>query len=59
MTKADIVQHFGGVTAAAKALKTNRQTVQRWRDKVPLGRQYEIQILTGGKLRANSQGRAA
>jgi len=57
VTKQEIVAHFGGVTATARALDIARQTVQRWKTRVPLGRQYEIQIITGGKLRANSQAR--
>ena len=45
--------HFGGRDEAIKALGIYRQVWEYWkRAGVPIGRQYEIQILTGGKLQA-------
>lgn len=50
----DLISHFGSQAAIAKALGTSDQVVSAWKSKnrIPLGRQYEIQILTAGKLRA-------
>ena len=51
MTKKEVLSHFGGTVKTAKALGISHVSVSLW-DKVPKGRQYEIQILTGGKLKA-------
>ena len=52
MTLKDITDHYGGLTAAAKALRLPVSTVSDWRRGVPFGRQCQIQLETGGKLRA-------
>ena len=51
----DLVDYFGSQSAIAKALGTSDQVVSAWKvkNRIPIGRQYEIQILTGGKLRAD------
>jgi hypothetical protein len=49
----ELVNHFGSQANAAKAVGTSAQVVSAWKKNgIPLGRQYEIQILTGGVLRA-------
>ncbi len=50
----DLINHFGSQAAIARALGTSDQVVSAWKAKnrIPIGRQYEIQILTAGKLRA-------
>jgi hypothetical protein len=55
-----VKEHFGSVPAAAKALGMKRQGVYRW-DKagIPVGAQYRIQVLTGGKLRAEEEEKKA
>jgi hypothetical protein len=55
MNMQDLISHFGSQTAAAKAIGTSIQVVSSWKTKgrIPLGRQYEIQVLTGGQLRAD------
>lgn len=55
MDTQDLIDHFGTLTNAAKAIGTSIQVVSAWntKNRIPLGRQYEIQVLTGGKLRAN------
>lgn len=52
-----IVAHFGGVTAAKKALGLkSRQTLYNWRDQgVPGPEQCRIQLLTEGKLTADEE----
>ena len=53
MTKQEILSHFGGVTKTAKALGCSHVAVSRWGNNPPKGRQFEIQVLTGGVLKAN------
>lgn len=49
----DLVDHYGSQRQIAQALGVSKQLVSYWkRAGVPIGRQYEIQILTGGRLRA-------
>ena len=49
----ELIEHFGTQAKAAKAIGTSAQVVSAWKKNgIPIGRQYEIQFLTGGKLRA-------
>lgn len=52
MTKTDAIQYFGGVVKTAKALGISHVSVSKWPESIPIGRQYQIQILTNGKLKA-------
>ena len=53
MKTADAINHFGTQKNLCMALgiKT-RQTIHAWGDFPPPGRQYQIEVLTNGKLRA-------
>jgi hypothetical protein len=55
VTPDQVFQHFGGRSQTAKALKVKYQAVAQWADKgkVPKGRQFEIELLTGGLLKAD------
>ena len=56
MNMKQLVAHFGTQLAAAKAIGTSAQVVSAWnRNGIPIGRQYEIQVLTGGKLVADRE----
>lgn len=56
MTKSEIVEYFGGVQQVADALGITYQSVREWpEDRVPEGRQYQIQVLTKGKLKATAK----
>ena len=50
MRTQDVIRHFGGVTAAARALGVTRDAVYKWGDTVPRLRACEIQLRTGGRL---------
>lgn len=52
MTKKEAVDHFGTATALAKALGITLEAVSQWQD-VPMRRQYEIERLTNGELKAD------
>jgi len=53
MKKQDVLSHFGGVTKTANALGINKATVSCWGEVIPKGRAYQIEVLTGGQLKAN------
>ena len=54
MTKQDVIEHFGGTTAAAKALGRSKGAVSQWADPMPLNLQYEIEGRTASKLKADN-----
>ena len=50
----ELKKHFGTQAKAAQAIGTSAQVVSAWkRNGIPIGRQYEIQFLTGGALKAS------
>ena len=53
MRKHDAITHFGGVTATAKALGISHAAVVKWGDTIPQGRASQIEVLTGGALKAD------
>lgn len=55
MRARELVDHFGGVTATAMALGVKAPSVSEWlaNDEVPELRQYQAEIATEGKLRAD------
>lgn len=54
MTTQDIIDFYGSGKNAADALGISRQAVYQWksRDSIPLARQYEYEVKTGGALKA-------
>lgn len=62
MKKKDAIDHFGGANKLAQALGCKPQAISQWGDTIPQGRAYQIEVLTGGQLKANqshaAQGRA-
>lgn len=58
MTYEQALRFFGGtVTSMAEQLGLRISTVHSWRTRgIPAGRQFEIQVLTRGKLRADKKG---
>lgn len=58
MTKTQAVQHFGSVSALAKALGVTYEAVRQW-DGVPELRQYQIERITQGVLKAGQKSQAA
>jgi len=54
--KTDVIAHFGSVVNAAKALgDISPQAISQWPETIPQGRAYQIEILTGGTLKAITQ----
>jgi transcriptional repressor of cell division inhibition gene dicB len=62
MDKTTVIEHFGSIAAIAKAIGVSHAAVSKWGDTIPKGRAYQIEVLTGGKLKADlpssAQGRA-
>ena len=52
MNPETVIQHFGSVRAVAETLGITRQAVEQWvaAQRVPVGRAYQIQVLTRGQL---------
>lgn len=58
MTPHQVVEHFGSQQAVADALRISQPAVAKWIAEgcIPEGRQAQLQIITGGKLRAQQPG---
>lgn len=50
MKTQEAIDHFGGIRQLAEVLKTWPQTIYQWGEYPPRGRQYELQVITDGKL---------
>ncbi|MGY3909641.1 Cro/CI family transcriptional regulator [Aeromonas piscicola] len=55
MQKHDVLEHFGSITAIAKAIGISHAAVSKWDETIPKGRAYQIEVLTDGKLKADSR----
>ena len=55
MTKTEVLEHFGGVVATARALGIAQPSVSNWSEELPELRQLELEHLTGGALRAGPE----
>lgn len=53
MKKNEAISHFGSQAALARALGVHRAAVNAWGDHIPIGRQYQLEILTNGQLKAD------
>jgi hypothetical protein len=51
MKTEDVVKYYGSKTNVAKALECWHTTISSWGKYPPIGRQYELQALTGGALK--------
>ena len=55
MRTADAASRFGGIKPLATAMNVKPRTVESWGEFPPLPRQYQIEILTHGELRAERE----
>jgi hypothetical protein len=55
MTTKEAIDHFGGVKPLAQALDIWPTGISRWKDRPPMLRQYEIERITKGKLKAQER----
>lgn len=54
MTKSQAIQHFGSISVLAKVLGVTYEAIRQW-DEVPELRQYQIERITKGALKAKQQ----
>ena len=59
MKTQDAIDYFGGRQQLADALGISRPATYEWGEKVPELRQYQIEVLSGGALRAERLDEAA
>ena len=50
MTTQEAVQFWGGQTRLANALGITRDTVHKWKQYPPMATQFQIMVLSGGRL---------
>jgi hypothetical protein len=55
VTTDEAVQFFGGLKKLADALGVWPQVIYKWGERPPMARQYEIEVKTEGKLRADHE----
>lgn len=54
MTKTEAITYYKTNKALSAALQRSKATVSGWPEELPRGVQFELQVKTGGLLRANS-----
>lgn len=53
MFKTDVIAHFGSPNAAAAAIGVTKSAVSQWKELIPRGIAYKVQVITGGKMQVN------
>lgn len=53
MKKADVINYFGSAAELARKLNISEAAVSQWGDTIPQGRAYQIEVVTGGELKAD------
>jgi len=50
-----VIEYFGSQAETARALNVKPQAVNQWRDKgiLPVGRAYQVQVITNGDLKVD------
>ena len=60
MTKQELIEYYGSQEKVADALGIKQPSVAGWPgDYVPIGRQYQVEVLTKGALKADPLPRQA
>lgn len=52
MKKKEAISYFGTAAELAKKLNISEAAISQWGENVPKGRAYQIEVLTGGNLKA-------
>jgi len=45
-----VIEYFGSISALARFLNIQGESIYGWKELIPKGRAYELLIKTGGKL---------
>lgn len=56
MKTQEAINHYGSLRKLAEALDVWPQVIYQWGESPPMGRQYELEVKTGGKLKADHNG---
>lgn len=57
MKRQTAIDYYGSIPKLAQALKITYEAVRQWGDVVPELRQYQLEKLTDGKLKAGQESR--
>lgn len=52
MKTKDAIKHYGGIKPLSDALGIWPHNISRWGERPPMRRQYELEVLTKGALKA-------
>lgn len=55
MTTKEAISYFGGLKKLADAIGVWPQVIYQWGDHPPRARQYELEVKTGGDLKAGDE----
>ncbi|HBO3136752.1 TPA: helix-turn-helix domain-containing protein [Pseudomonas aeruginosa] len=55
MNMNEAIQHFGSKKKLAEALGIRPSAVTQWGESIPVGRQYQIQVISKNKLKADQK----
>lgn len=55
MTTDDAIKFYGGVKPLAADLDVWPQVIYQWGERPPMARQYELEVKTQGKLKADKK----
>ncbi len=55
MKTIDAIKHFGSAAALARALGIKPPSISEWSEYPPYARQFQIQVVTSGRLKAEKQ----
>lgn len=53
MTYEQAIKYFGTESEIARSLGVKPPSVSEWKDGIPIGRQYQIELATKGRLKAD------
>jgi hypothetical protein len=53
MKTQEAIEHYGSLRKLAETLDVWPQVIYQWGDTPPMGRQYELEVRTEGKLKAD------
>ena len=51
----EAIQHFGSKKKLAEALGIRPSAVTQWGESIPVGRQYQLQVISKNKLKADQK----
>ena len=59
MKTKEAIEYYGGIKHLAEALGIWPHVIYRWGDNPPMARQYELEVKTGGRIKADEDSKTA